>query len=112
MNHDVEIDGHLIPKGHVVRPIRGSANRDPSKFEDPDRFDIFRDHPVRPIPFGVGPHVCIGQHLAKLEMARALNAVLDRLPGLRLDPDYPPPQPVGYMGRVPDQIRVRFDALN
>jgi len=110
VTRDVEIDGHLIPAGHVVRPVRGSANRDPSKFEDPDRFDIFRDHPVRPIPFGVGPHVCIGQHLAKLEMSRALNAILDRLPNLRLDPAYPPPHPVGYNGRVPDHIHVKFDA--
>jgi len=109
VNRDVEIDGFLVPEGAVVNTIRGSANRDPAKYEDPDRFDIFREHPVRPIPFSIGPHVCIGQHLARLEMTRALNAILDRLHNLRLDPDHPAPYPVGHDARVPEEIHVKFD---
>ena len=106
---DVEIEGFRIPKGSVVIPVLASANRDPSKFEDPDRFNIFREHRYRPIPFSTGPHVCIGQHLAKLEMSRALNAILDRLTNLRLDPDFPAPQPLGNGGRVAEHIYVEFD---
>jgi cytochrome P450 len=41
--------------------------------------------------FAPGPHNCVGQHLARLEMSRALNILLDRLPKLRLDPEHPPP---------------------
>jgi cytochrome P450 len=109
VRRDVEIDGHPLPEGSIVMPILASANRDPAKFREPDNFDIFREHPVRPIPFSIGPHVCIGQHLARVEMARALNGLLDRLPNLRLDPDHPPPQVIGHGGRVPRAIHVRFD---
>jgi cytochrome P450 len=111
VERDVEVAGHKIPEGTVLNTVRASANRDPSKYPDPDKFDISREHPVRPIPFGVGAHVCIGQHLARLEMTRALNALLDRLPNLRLDPDRPPPQPIGHDGRVPERIYVKFDPV-
>jgi cytochrome P450 len=53
--------------------------------------------------------VCIGQHLARVEMTRALHAILDRLPRLRLDPDKPPPVIRGIMMRVPQHIYVRMD---
>jgi cytochrome P450 len=101
--------GATIPARSVVDFVQGQANRDPAKFSDPDRFDIFRDRPVRHIAFTVGPHVCIGQHLARVEMERALNAVLDRLPNVRLDPDMPPPQIEGYKLRKPRHLYVRFD---
>ncbi|MBW8814196.1 MAG: cytochrome P450 [Caulobacterales bacterium] len=106
---DVTLAGVDIPQGAIVNVVLASANRDPAKFPDPDRFDIFRDRSVRPLPFATGPHVCIGQHLAKVEMTRALNAVLDRLPNLRLDPDKPAPDIVGHILRVPEHIHVRFD---
>ena len=106
---DVVLDGVAIPKGAILNVNIGSANRDPTKFPDPDRFDIFRERSVRPFPFASGPHVCIGQHLARFEMARALNTLFDRLPNLRLDPDKPPPRIVGHTGRVPEHIHVKFD---
>jgi cytochrome P450 len=91
--------------------VNGSANRDPARFADPDRFDIFRKTTTsRHMGFGYGPHVCIGQHLARLEITRALNAMLDRLPNLRLDPDMPPPRIYGVNMRHPEHIHVRFDA--
>lgn len=108
--NDVEIDGKVIPAGSMVNVVLGSANRDPRKYDDPDRFDIFRDKTARAVPFASGPHVCIGQHLARVEMTRALNAVLDRLPNLRLDPSKPAPQIKGYLLRVPDHLHVRFDS--
>jgi cytochrome P450 len=64
---------------------------------------------VRPIPFGIGPHVCIGQHLAKVEITRALKALVERLPNLRLDPEKPGPQIMGFHLRVPHHLHVRFD---
>jgi cytochrome P450 len=59
--------------------------------------------------FAAGPHICLGQHLAKLEMTRAMNILLDRLPKLRLDPDQPKPQILGNSMRVPRELHVRFD---
>jgi cytochrome P450 len=106
---DVEIGGVTLPKGAVVGVASGAANRDPARFPDPDRFDIFRKPQHKHFAFAYGPHVCIGQHLARVEMTRALNAILDRLPGLRLDPDRPAPQIRGIMMRVPKHLYVRFD---
>jgi cytochrome P450 len=56
----------------------GAANRDPSKFADPDRLDLARaenDH----VAFGGGPHVCLGQHIARFEIDAILTEVLERM---------------------------------
>lgn len=106
---DTEIDGVKIPAGSIVDVMAGSANRDPARFEDPDRFDIRRPNANRHLSFSSGPHLCIGQHLARVEMTRAINAVLDRLHNLRPDPDMPPPQLKGAMMRVPHNLHVVFD---
>jgi len=105
---DVTVDGVAIPAGCMIDVVIGSANRDPARFENPDQFDIWRK-PDRHVTFGTGPHVCIGQHLARLEMSRALNALLDRFPKLRLDPEKAAPQMLGLSSRAPAAIHVRFD---
>lgn len=105
---DVRLGGVDIPKGAKLDVVLGAANRDPEKYENPDRFDITRKGP-RHMTFAAGAHVCIGQHLAKLEMTRALNALLDRLPNLRLNPDRPAPQIRGLGMRAPEAIHVLFD---
>ena len=107
---DVELGGVKIPKGAVLDVAAGAANRDPARFPDPDKFDIFRKPQHRHFAFAYGPHVCIGQHLARVEMTRALNAILDNLHHLRLDPDRPAPEIRGIMMRVPKHLYVRFDA--
>lgn len=107
--HDITFHGVDIPEGAIIDLVQGSANRDPARFADPDRFDIFRSRASRALAFGTGPHVCIGQHLARVEMIRALNSVLDRMPGLRLDPDLPAPEIRGHNLRVPQHIHVRYD---
>jgi cytochrome P450 len=101
------LGGIDIPAGATLGVIVGAANRDPEIFPNPDRFDIHR-HQSRHFAFGYGPHVCIGQHLARLEMTRALNAIMDRLPNLRLDPDRPPPVVRGGVMRTPREVFVRF----
>jgi len=106
---EVVIGGTVIPAGAKIDMVQGSANRDPKRYENPDKFDIFR--PLRRnVAFAFGPHICLGQHLARLEMERALNTLLDRLPNLRLDPDYPAPKIVGLNSRAPLEVRVLFDA--
>jgi cytochrome P450 len=78
--------GHMpIPAGATIGVSLGAANRDASRWERPDVFDIDREFTPY-ASFGAGPHVCLGTHLAKLETYVAINAVLDRLPNLRLDP--------------------------
>src|SRR5215471_7783178 len=82
---DTTLAGIPIPAGSSVMPVLGAANRQDERFADPDQFNIFRD--VRPnIGWGHGVHVCLGMHLARLEMRVALNLLFDRLPNLRLDP--------------------------
>jgi len=106
---DTELAGLPIPANAEMDVLTGSANRDPLRFPNPDKFDIFRERKHRHFAFVYGPHVCIGQHLARVEMTRALNAILDRLPNVRLDPDMPPPDVRGTMMRVPQHIHVVFD---
>jgi cytochrome P450 len=105
---DVALDGVEIPKGAIVHLCLGSANRDPSRWENPDRFDISR--PIqRSVAFAAGPHSCLGQHVSRQEMVSALNAVLDRLPNVRLDPSKPPPKLVGGLfARGPNALPVVF----
>jgi cytochrome P450 len=107
---DVELGGVRIPAGSVLDVATGAANRDPAKFPNPDKFDIFRKPQHKHFAFAYGPHVCIGQHLARVEMTRALNAILDHLPNLRLDPEKPAPQIRGIMMRTPEHLYVRFGA--
>jgi cytochrome P450 len=106
---DIELGGVRIPKGAVLDVAAGAANRDPARFQNPDKFDILRKPQHKHFAFAYGPHVCIGQHLARVEMTRALNAILDHLPGLRLDPEKPAPEIRGVMMRVPKHLHVRFD---
>ena len=106
---DTELAGVKIPDGSVVTACLASANHDPKRWDDPHRFDI--DRPKLPhATFGSGPHLCIGMHLARMEMRTALNAVLDRLPGLRFDPDAPKPWITGLLFRMPTALPVVWDA--
>jgi cytochrome P450 len=85
---DVELGGQRIGAGQWVMIFIGSGNRDEAVFPDPDRFDITRT-PNRHLSFGHGIHYCLGAQLGRLEAKIAVNTMLQRLPGLRLDPDAP-----------------------
>lgn len=104
----VEIDGVAIHPGDHVAIMLAAANRDETVFEQPDKFNIdrgSRNHAA----FGFGPHICIGQHLARLEMQHALTLLLERLPKLRLDDRHPSPVISGFSLRGPKALNVRFD---
>jgi cytochrome P450 len=104
---DTELAGVSIPAGSTVMPMLGSANRDEERWSDPDRFDVFRAQ--RPhIGFGHGTHVCLGMHLARLEMRVALELLFDRLPNLRLDPEGDDPHIRGQVFRSPTSLPVLF----
>lgn len=105
---DTELGGVEIPSGSRLAVMLGSANRDESRWEQPDAFDIHR--PPQPhLAFAFGPHQCLGIHLARMEMELALATVLDRLPGLQLDPDATDVHIHGYVFRTPETLPVRFD---
>ncbi|HEY3596632.1 MAG TPA: cytochrome P450 [Paraburkholderia sp.] len=80
---DIEIDGSVVPRGTTVFCALGAANRDPSKFRQPDRLDIDRGD-GRLLTFGAGIHHCVGYRLALLELEAALGTLLERLPNLKL----------------------------
>ena len=105
---DVDVDGCPIPKGAGILALVGSANRDEAHYERPDEWNPHRD--AKPhMAFGTGIHQCLGMHLARLELRIGLNAVLTRLPNLRLDPGSPPPEIKGLPFRSPPELHVLFD---
>ncbi len=105
---DTEVCGVPIPAGSAVLANLGSANRDETRWDHPERFDIFRE-PKAHLAFAAGPHTCLGMHLARMETAVVVNALLDRLPNLRLDPDEEPPRITGMTFRSPPSLAVVWD---
>jgi len=105
---DTVLEGVSIPAGAVVHLSLGAANRDPSRWSDPDVFDITR-RPITTLGFGGGPHICLGMHVARAEISTAIDALVTRLPNLRLDPTAEPPGIIGMYERGPDQLPVVWD---
>jgi cytochrome P450 len=102
-----ELAGVKLDEGTLIGAVLSSANRDPRRFSDPDRFDIHRGEGAH-VAFGIGAHFCLGawfgRHLARV----SLDVLLDRLPNLRLDPERPPTIS-GWEFRAPDSTWVRWD---
>ena len=80
---DYELRGKQIRQGQRLLLVQSAANHDPEQFADPDRLDITRQ-PNLHVAFGYGIHFCLGAPLARIETQIAINTVLHRLPGLRL----------------------------
>jgi cytochrome P450 len=80
---DIEIGGETIKAGEGIVALLSSANRDAAQFENPDELDITRDARTH-VAFGFGVHQCLGQTLARLELRIALNAILKKIPTLKL----------------------------
>jgi cytochrome P450 len=106
---DVELEGARIRRGDLVSVSIPGANRDPVVFSDPDRFDVRRGNARLNLAFAQGPHFCLGAQLARAETTIAVRRLLDRLPGLRLDPDHPN-APRGLVFRKPPTLHVRWAA--
>jgi cytochrome P450 len=104
---DTEVCGVRIPKGVMVQVSLGAANRDETRWDRPDDFDIFRP-PKQHMAFAFGPHRCLGMDLARMETEVLLNALFDRLPNLRLDPAADDVHITGRIFRAPRRLPVRF----
>ena len=105
---DVDLGGAHIRRGDLVIVSLTAANRDPATFPDPDRFEIARGNARSHLAFAQGPHACVGLHLARLETQVALEAAVDRWPGLHLADGATPP--TGLVFRKPRTLPVAWDA--
>ncbi|MGW6023571.1 cytochrome P450 [Streptomyces sp. NPDC055099] len=101
----ISLGGITLPTGAVVACLVGSAGRDPFRFADPDRYDIFRPDPAH-LAFGAGERFCPAAALAALTAECGLRALLDAMPGLRWAPGCRP-APQGVMARAPRRLLVR-----
>jgi cytochrome P450 len=107
---DTELSGVEIPAGSLVLVLWGAANRDPRKFEDPERFQIDRPSVAKlQTAFGYGIHMCVGAPLARLEGRIAFGRLLDRLTNLRLAG----PEPITHIPninqRAPTAVHIEFE---
>jgi cytochrome P450 len=105
---DTEISGVPVPAGALISVGVGAANHDETRWDRPAEFDIFRT-PKPHIAFASGAHMCLGMHLARMETTVVMNRILDRLPGLRLDPDGDAQGITGLTFRAPTSLPVVWE---
>jgi cytochrome P450 len=103
---DVCLGGFVIPTGTPIFVNTAAANRDPAVYETPERLDITRDATARMLTFGGGNHVCLGAHLARVELAEALIALTQQLGPPRRAVDTPWKPITGISG--PTQLIVDY----
>ncbi|MCX5052669.1 cytochrome P450 [Streptomyces sp. NBC_00474] len=106
---DIELRGVTIPKGASLWLVLASGNRDPQRFEDPDRFDPDR-RDIQHLGLGSGIHSCFGAPLARLETQFALSELARRLENPRLLED-PPPYRQNAVLRGPRQLHISCDGI-
>jgi cytochrome P450 len=107
---DTELHGVPIPAGTNVLLVWGSGNRDPEKFEDPERFWVGRPSVAKHhLAFGYGMHMCIGAPLARLEAQISFEQLLSRLRNLRLADGATIVYQRRFNQRAPDAVPMRFD---
>jgi cytochrome P450 len=99
------VAGFDVPPGTFVLVALAAANRDPAMFDDPDRFDADRDA-SETLTFGFGSKHCPGSHLGQGQLVVALEALLERLPGLRL---IDASKPAGAILRSVERLEVAWD---
>ncbi|MFG2319360.1 MULTISPECIES: cytochrome P450 [Streptomyces] len=113
---DVTLSGGTIPAGATVTCLIGAANRDESRYRDPDRFDIMRDDLTTTtafsaaadhLAFALGRHFCVGALLAKAEVETGVGQLLDALPDLRTQEGFEVVER-GVFTRGPQSLPVRF----
>jgi len=101
------LDGVELPEGALIGAVLSSANRDPRRFTDPDRFDVHRNEGAH-LAFAIGTHFCLGAWFGRHLTRVSLEILLDRLPNLRLDPARPV-ELRGWEFRAPTSTCVRWD---
>ncbi len=105
---DTELRGVTLPAGTRIFMNFASANRQADLFTEPDEFDIHRSNAAQHISFGKGMHYCLGSNLAKFEAVLVLEALVDRLPTLRMVQDQKIWSSPNITFRGPEQLLVDF----
>lgn len=105
---NTELRGVRFNPGDTVNCMLAAANRDPAMFENPDTFDIHRKNAQRHVGFAVGPHHCLGSHLARAEARIAIKRLFERLPSLCLDLERTD-GPAGYEFRQPTRTIAQWN---
>lgn len=105
--NDTTVCGVPVPKDAVIIINLGSANHDESRWEGAEELELLRKQQQH-MAFGFGPHMCLGQHLARMETRVVLDKVLDRLPNLRLDSAADDIAITGMTFRTPQRLPVVF----
>ena len=101
---DIGVGDHVVRAGQPVILHLGAANRDPARFEHPDRLLVDRADGSH-LAFGHGAHYCLGAALARLEGQIAMRAIVERLPALELDGE--PTWRCRCALRVPERVPLR-----
>lgn len=104
---DVEFAGWQMREGEKLTLFLPGANLDAREFPEPGQFALKRENNVH-IAFGLGPHRCLGSHLARIELQVVYEQVLARLPTFRLDPDRPVTYHAGHIIAI-DSLPIRWD---
>lgn len=104
---DVDIDGHVLPAGTRCGLMFAAANRDPRKWDDPERFDIRRDLRGQ-LGWGYGIHSCVGRTLAQLEADALFGALIERIDRFEAAGD--PEWWITTIGHGPAKLPIRFQA--
>jgi len=103
---DTELGGVKLEQGALVAAVLASANHDERNWSEPERYDIHRREGSH-LAFATGPHLCIGARLGRYEARTAWRILLERLPGLRLDPERPI-EISGWEFRSPHHLHVQW----
>ena len=89
---NIELHGVKIPKDSILFARFASANQDPEKFPEPDKFDITRENLKDQVAFGKGVHHCLGAALSRREMNIGFKVLFERIENFRLSPGMPEPE--------------------
>jgi cytochrome P450 len=111
VTRDSDLGGHHLPKGSMLHLRYAAANRDPSKFPEPDRFDIERPNVRSHLAFGKGIHMCVGNMLSRKEVAVAFDELLARLTNFAVADDAAIIVPPNMLLRGITKLPIRFEKI-
>ncbi len=111
VTEDTEIGGVPVKRGTMLHLRYAAANRDPAKYEDPDRFDVGRKNARTHLAFGRGIHMCIGNMLSRKELVVAFQEILRRMDDLTLEPGARLEWPPNMLLRGLKALPIRFRAV-
>lgn len=105
---DITLNDVTIPKGSLAFLSLASANHDPVRFPEPDRFDMTRTNLKQHLAFGVGPHICIGAALARQQMRIILEAILARFEAISIPSDEDIKTAPSWVMNVVEDLPITF----